>query len=121
MWGPPEFDSYTFLIHFASDGQSGDGMEHLSSTQIIQAGELADASTYQETLEAAAHEFFHVWNVKRLRPIELGPWDWTKPAATRSLWIGEGFTQYYGVEMYHRAGVHTSIESSLRLIASCSA
>ena len=80
MWGPPEFDSYTFLIHFANDGHSGDGMEHLTSTQIIQPGELSDPEQYDGALATAAHEFFHVWNVKRLRPIELGPWDFTRPA-----------------------------------------
>ena len=73
MWGPPEFDSYTFLFHFAADDRSGDGMEHLNSTQIIMPGALADEGTYEETLDAASHEFFHVWNVKRLRPLELGP------------------------------------------------
>jgi predicted metalloprotease with PDZ domain len=104
MWGPPEFDSYTFVIHFAADDRSGDGMEHLTSTQIIQPGILAERGSYDDALRTAAHEFFHVWNVKRLRPIELGPWDWTKPVATRSLWIAEGFTEYYGVLMYHRAG-----------------
>ncbi len=105
MWGPPEFDSYTFLFHFANDGHSGDGMEHLTSTQIIQPGALADANTYAETLDAAAHEFFHVWNVKRLRPIELGPWDFTRPANTRGLWIAEGITNYYGQLMQRRAGL----------------
>lgn len=105
MWGPPEFDSYTFLIHFANDGHSGDGMEHLTSTQIIQPGVLADAENYQDTLGTAAHEFFHVWNVKRLRPIELGPWDFTRPANTRGLWIAEGITNYYGHLMQRRAGL----------------
>lgn len=105
MWGPPEFDSYTFLLHFASDGHSGDGMEHLTSTQIIMPGTLAEASTYDETLDAIAHEFFHVWNVKRLRPIELGPWDFTRPANTRGLWIAEGITNYYGHLMQRRAGL----------------
>ena len=105
MWGPPEFDSYTFLIHFANDGHSGDGMEHLTSTQIIQPGALADANTYAETLDAAAHEFFHAWNVKRLRPRELGPWDFTRPANTRGLWIAEGITNYYGHLMQRRAGI----------------
>jgi predicted metalloprotease with PDZ domain len=73
MWGPPDFDSYTFLIHFANDGHSGDGMEHLTSTQIIQPGELADPRQYEDALVTAAHEFFHVWNVKRLRPSSWGP------------------------------------------------
>ena len=107
MWGPPEFDSYTFLVHFAADGHSNDGMEHLTSTQIIMPGKLADPGMYEESLDAIAHEFFHVWNVKRLRPIELGPWDFTKPANTRGLWIAEGITNYYGHLMQRRAGLWT--------------
>lgn len=105
MWGPPEFDSYTFLIHFANDGHSNDGMEHLTSTQIILTGALADSGQLEEALETASHEFFHVWNVKRLRPIELGPWDFTRPAHTRGLWIAEGITNYYGHLMQRRAGL----------------
>lgn len=105
MWGAPEFESYTFLLHFANDGHSGDGMEHLTSTQIIMPGELASAEMYDEALDAIAHEFFHVWNVKRLRPIELGPWDFTRPANTRGLWIAEGITNYYGHLMQRRAGL----------------
>jgi predicted metalloprotease with PDZ domain len=105
MWGPPEFDSYTFLIHFANDDHSGDGMEHLTSTQIILPGALADASMYEGALDTVAHEFFHVWNVKRLRPLELGPWDFTRPANTRGLWIAEGITNYYGHLMLRRAGL----------------
>ncbi|HKP37869.1 MAG TPA: PDZ domain-containing protein [Pyrinomonadaceae bacterium] len=105
MWGAPDFDSYTFLIHFANDGRSGDGMEHLTSTQIIQPGKLADLGTSADTLDTVSHEFFHVWNVKRLRPIELGPWDFTRPANTRGLWIAEGITNYYGHLMLRRAGI----------------
>ena len=110
MWGPPEFDSYTFMFHFAADDRSSDGMEHLMSTQIIEPGILADRNAYDGAVSTAAHEFFHAWNVKRLRPVELGPWDWTKPAATRGLWIAEGFTQYYGVAMYHHAGFTDSAQ-----------
>src|SRR5438552_3191097 len=105
MWGAPEFDSYTFLIHFANDRHSSDGMEHLTSTQIIEPGALADPGMYEDALDAIAHEFFHVWNVKRLRPIELGPWDFTRPANTRGLWIAEGITNYYGHLMQRRAGM----------------
>ncbi len=105
MWGPPEFDSYTFLIHFANDRHSSDGMEHLTSTQIIEPGALGDPGMLEDTLDAAAHEFFHVWNIKRLRPIELGPWDFTRPANTRGLWIGEGITNYYGHLTQRRAGI----------------
>ncbi|MDQ6652056.1 MAG: PDZ domain-containing protein [Acidobacteriota bacterium] len=105
MWGPPEFDSYTFLIHFAADDRSGDGMEHLTSTQIIEPGALGEAGVYGDTLDTVAHEFFHVWNVKRLRPVELGPWDFTRPLNTRALWVAEGITNYYGHVMLRRAGV----------------
>ena len=105
MWGPPEFDTYTFLFHFAADDHSGDGMEHLNSTQIIEPGALGESGVYASALGTASHEFFHVWNVKRLRPIEFGPWDFTRPANTRSLWIAEGITNYYGHLMMHRAGI----------------
>jgi predicted metalloprotease with PDZ domain len=105
MWGAPEFEEYTFLIHFAADDHSGDGMEHLTSTQIIQPGALGEPGVYENALDTVAHEFFHVWNVKRLRPLELGPWDFTRPLATRGLWVAEGFTNYYGHLMSRRAGL----------------
>jgi predicted metalloprotease with PDZ domain len=105
MWGPPEFDEYTFLLHFAADDHSGDGMEHLTSTQIIEPGALAEAGVYGDALGTVSHEFFHVWNVKRLRPAELGPWDFTRPLRTRGLWVAEGFTNYYGHLMLRRAGI----------------
>ncbi|HEX7330985.1 MAG TPA: PDZ domain-containing protein [Pyrinomonadaceae bacterium] len=105
MWGPPEFDEYTFLLHFAADDRSGDGMEHLTSTQIIQPGALAEPGVYERALGTVSHEFFHVWNVKRLRPQELGPWDFTRPLVARSLWIAEGFTNYSGRLMLRRAGL----------------
>ena len=105
MWGPPEFTEYTFLIHFAADDHSGDGMEHLTSTQIIEPGALGEPGVYEDTLDTVAHEFFHVWNVKRLSPFELGPWDFTRPVSTRGLWVAEGFTNYYGHLMLRRAGV----------------
>jgi len=117
MWGPPEFDSYTFLIHFANDGHSGDGMEHLTSTQIIQPGTLADPGMFEATLDTVAHEFFHAWNVKRLRPIELGPWDFTRPVNTRGLWIAEGITNYYGHLMQRRAGLLNDAGLWMKLVA----
>ncbi len=105
MWGAPEFTEYTFLIHFAADDHSGDGMEHLTSTQIVEPGALGEPGVYEEALGTVAHEFFHVWNVKRLRPQELGPWDFTRPLRTRGLWVAEGFTNYYGHLMLRRAGI----------------
>ncbi len=105
MWGAPDFESYTFIIHFDPTAREGDGMEHLNSTQIIHPAALADEDAAAAALDTAAHEFFHVWNIKRLRPVELGPWDFTRPVSTRGLWIGEGITNYYGHLMQRRAGI----------------
>ena len=110
MWGPPELESYTFLLHFAADDRSGDGMEHLTSTQIIEPGALEEPDTYQSALGTVSHEFFHIWNVKRLRPRELGPWDFSRPVNTRLLWVAEGFTNYYGHLMMMRSGLWTPAE-----------
>jgi predicted metalloprotease with PDZ domain len=104
MMPMPDFDDYTFIIHFAPDISMGDGMEHLNSTQLI----LADgpsAAGIQQAIEMAAHEFFHLWNVKRLRPVALGPFDYTRENYTRSLWVTEGITTYYAYLHLLRSGV----------------
>lgn len=120
MMGAPEFDSYTFLFHFAPKNEmGGDGMEHLTSTQIIETDLLSTKDGYDGAIGTASHEFFHVWNVKRLRPVGLGPWDFTKPVNTRGLFIAEGFTNYYGKMLMQRAGVWTEkqlLESYSRTI-----
>jgi predicted metalloprotease with PDZ domain len=103
----PEFQQYTFLFHFDPASRRGDGMEHLNSTQIIETGALADREVLDSAIDTAAHEFFHVWNVKRLRPAGLGPWDFTRPVVTRGLWIAEGFTNYYGKLSERRSGLWT--------------
>jgi predicted metalloprotease with PDZ domain len=105
MMGTPDYDSYTFLMHFDPTAPRGDGMEHLASTQIITTRALGDKDALEAAVDTASHEFFHVWNVKRLRPVELGPWDFTRPLNTRSLWIAEGLTNYYGHLMQRRAGI----------------
>jgi predicted metalloprotease with PDZ domain len=102
---PPEFGQYTFLFHFDPSARRGDGMEHLNSTQIIETGALADQRVLDSAIGTAAHEFFHNWNVKRLRPVGLGPWDFTRPVVTQGLWIAEGFTNYYGKLSLRRAGI----------------
>jgi predicted metalloprotease with PDZ domain len=91
---PPDFQHYLFMFHFVPDIPMGDGMEHLNSTQIILQGSVRE--TTPEALETAAHEFFHLWNVKRLRPAALGPFDYTRENYSRSLWVAEGITTYYG-------------------------
>jgi predicted metalloprotease with PDZ domain len=104
MMPAPDYDSYTFLFHFDPTTAHGDGMEHLTSTQIIETVPFNEEGQ-RFALGTAAHEFFHVWNVKRLRPEGLGPWDFTRPVVTRGLWISEGFTNYYGRMMMYRAGL----------------
>jgi predicted metalloprotease with PDZ domain len=101
----PDYEQYTFLFHFDPTARRGDGMEHLNSTQIIETAALIDRNTLGEAVGTAAHEFFHVWNVKRMRPAGLGPWDFTRPVVTRGLWIAEGFTNYYGKLAQRRAGI----------------
>jgi len=116
LMGTPDYDSYLFLMHFDPTAPRGDGMEHLASTQIITTRALGDKGVGEDALDTAAHEFFHVWNVKRLRPVELGPWDFTRPVNTRSLWIAEGLTNYYGALMLRRAGIWSD-ERYLRALA----
>ncbi|HEX8190620.1 MAG TPA: hypothetical protein VF586_19830 [Pyrinomonadaceae bacterium] len=101
----PDYEQYTFLFHFDPTARRGDGMEHLNSTQIVETAALGEGRTLDEAVGTAAHEFFHVWNVKRMRPAGLGPWDFTRPVVTRGLWIAEGFTNYYGKLSQRRAGL----------------
>ena len=101
----PDYEQYTFLFHFDPKARRGDGMEHLNSTQIVETGALADRAVFDGAVETAAHEFYHVWNVKRLRPAGLGPWDFTRPVVTQGLWIAEGFTNYLGKLAQRRAGL----------------
>ena len=85
---------YVFIVHNYLKG--GGGLEHLSST-VLGATRAAytDEKGYQSFLSLVAHEHFHLWNVKRLRPIALGPFDYDNENYTTNLWIAEGFTSYY--------------------------
>jgi predicted metalloprotease with PDZ domain len=104
MMPEPDLRDYTFIFHFAPGISQGDGMEHLNSSLIIIQGELSGTGL-AEALETAAHEFFHLWNVKRLRPAGLGPFDYTREQYTRSLWFAEGVTAYYAYLHLLRSGV----------------
>jgi predicted metalloprotease with PDZ domain len=105
------FKDYYFLFHVWP--KTGGGLEHLNSTQIDfgtdwDSTEPLPGSTmnqYDLKLFVAAHEFFHAWNVKRLRPLPLGPFDYTQMVHTPSLWISEGLTSYYGSLSVERAGL----------------
>ncbi len=109
MMPAPDFEHYTFIFHFAPEIPLGDAMEHANSTQIITRGSLADGAA-AIALENAAHEFFHLWNVKRLRPAALGPFDYTRETYTPSLWFAEGITSYYADVHLRRSGVWTRQE-----------
>lgn len=99
----PQFDfgTYTFIADYVPQ-ISGDGMEHRNSTIISQPRTLAAGNFAQ--LGTLSHEFIHAWNVERLRPAELEPFDFTQADPTPSLWFAEGFTQYYGPLAIRRAG-----------------
>ena len=99
------FSRYTFILHFPREGGGG-GMEHRNGTAIsVPASQLRD---HWESLEGvAAHEFFHLWNVKRIRPQALEPIDYVRGNDTRDLWFSEGVTSTYGELCLLRAGLIT--------------
>jgi predicted metalloprotease with PDZ domain len=104
MWGSLPYEEYWFL-NLLVEEKGGGGLEHKNSCVLI-ASRYATRTRagYVDWLELVSHEFFHVWNVKRLRPIELGPFDYENENYTRGLWVAEGFTEYYGSLMATRAG-----------------
>jgi predicted metalloprotease with PDZ domain len=95
---------YTFLLDYVAWADD-DGMEHRNSTFISDPGVfLAGANGRLRALDTISHEFFHAWNVERIRPEGLEPFDFTRENITCCLWLAEGFTQYYGELFLTRAG-----------------
>lgn len=106
---------FVFIIH--NFNQGGGGLEHGNSTVLsVTRTAYAAEKTYQDFLGLVSHEYFHLWNVKRLRPEALGPFDYQQENYTVSLWIAEGFTAYYDNLILRRAGL-VSAENYLKLIA----
>src|SRR5947208_746186 len=104
MMGLIPYHDYTFILHLRSAG--GGGLEHLNSTSLgFSRNRFANEDGWRGFYGLVAHEFFHLWNVKRIRPDALGPFDYTKENYTRSLWVAEGITSYYGDLMVRRAGL----------------
>lgn len=95
-----DYGTYTFLASI-NPFVHGDGMEHRNSTMITIPDRFHDDDEY---LEVFAHEFFHCWNVKRIRPRSLEPFNFEKSDMSDELWFAEGFTQYYGELLVLRAG-----------------
>ena len=92
--GEPPYDEYLFVLHLT--GGAGGGLEHADSTVLAWPRlEFRPEKDYRKFLTLIAHEFFHVWNVKRIRPEVLLDYDYTLPQYTQLLWIFEGWTTYY--------------------------
>ena len=105
IFGKVPYDQYVFLIKILPQPGSG-GLEHLNSTRItIGENDLVNQGGYRRFLFVVAHEFFHLWNVKRIRPAGLGPFDYTKEVYTKMLWMSEGFADYYANLLLTRAGI----------------
>jgi predicted metalloprotease with PDZ domain len=120
MGGEIPYHDYTFILHLRSN--AGGGLEHLNSTALgyprfgfqIRTGDRATSAApnaegferdYRGFLGLVSHEFFHLWNVKRIRPDALGPFDYTQENYTKVLWVAEGITDYYSDLALRRAGL----------------
>jgi predicted metalloprotease with PDZ domain len=104
--GDIPYKHYTFL----GIGPGRGGIEHANSTAVPFSGIGADRASRSRTLAFLAHEYFHHYNVKRIRPIALGPFDYDRPNVTDMLWVSEGFTSYYEYLMLVRSGRMTPQE-----------
>lgn len=104
VFGGLPYDHYTFIIHVQPG--IGGGTEHLNSNvSMTQPGAFRTERGYKGFLGLESHEYFHHWNVKRIRPVALGPFDYQRENYTRGLWVSEGVTSYYGDLLLRRAGL----------------
>ena len=108
--GKAPFKSYLFMLNAVADGYGG--LEHRNSTALIcgrrdlpRQGEPKASDGYTTLLGLISHEYFHTWNVKRLRPAEFATYDYTQENYTELLWFFEGFTSYYDDLLLRRAGL----------------
>lgn len=126
MGGEIPYRDYTFILHLRAD--AGGGLEHANSTALgyppfgfrITRGDRASSAApnpsarperdYRGFLSLVSHEFFHLWNVKRIRPDALGPFDYTQENYTKLLWVAEGITDYYADVALRRGGFITENE-----------
>ncbi len=118
MGGEIPYHDYTFILHLRSTG--GGGLEHLNSTALgFSRFNFQPERNYRGFLSLVSHEFFHLWNVKRIRPDALGPFDYTKENYTKLLWVAEGITDYYATLLLRRAGLISDkefLEAEVRAI-----
>ena len=108
FWGTVPYNKYVFFNLIV---QAGGGLEHKNAcTLMANRWDIRTRRGYAGWLDLASHEFFHAWNVKRLRPVELGPFDYEHENRTRMLWAAEGLTDYYGSLIAVRSGAITPQE-----------
>jgi predicted metalloprotease with PDZ domain len=116
VFGKLPYKEYLFL--FKVQPQAANSLEHLNSTRItVGENDFVTQARYREFLATVAHEFVHLWNVKRIRPAVLGPFDYAREVQTRLLWMAEGITSYYGDLLLVRAGIDTPTEYLSRMAA----
>ena len=110
IWGEPaqyDLGTYTFLLDYLP-WANGDGMEHRNSTVITTRNNLATRASRIAALGTFSHEFFHSWNMERLRSKALEPFDFEREDMSPDLWFGEGFTNYYESIAIRRAGFYSN-------------
>lgn len=100
IFGELPYKDYTFILNT----RGGGGLEHLNST-ALQWNKFGFTTRYTDFLTLVAHEYFHLWNVKRIRPDALGPFDYENENYTKLLWVAEGGTAYYEGVLVQRAGL----------------
>lgn len=114
FWGGLPFKRYAFL-NIVTGGGGGSGVEHLNSVAITGGGrEPVDQAARFRNAAFVSHEYFHAMNVKRLRPVELGPFDYEHAPVTTGLWVAEGLTSYFGDLLAARSGLG-SVEDYLAI------
>ncbi|WP_316837718.1 M61 family metallopeptidase [Pedobacter nutrimenti] len=120
VYGENPNKHYTFIVH--NYAQAGGGLEHLNSTVLgASRNQYASEEGYKGFLGLVAHEYHHLWNVKRLRPVALGPFDYDNENYTTNLWVAEGFTAYYENKFMLRSGFVTPEEFTANLASAVAA
>lgn len=116
MMGGHPSEQYVHFIYNVAQG--GGGLEHANSqTSMMPRWNYTNANRYRSFLGLIAHEYFHLWNIKRIRPMELGPFDYDKEVYSEMLWIAEGITSYYDDRTLLRMGTYSK-EEYLKIISS---
>lgn len=106
IFGDLPYEKYIAYYFFQpAESNASGALEHLNS--YVAFAPAGERSTPEQIIGTASHEFFHLWNVKRIRPAEMWPYDYSRENESPLLWVSEGFTNYYGVVATYRAGVTT--------------